>query len=108
MSDGFLTTRQAAEKLGIAAKTLTEWARLSKIEAHKRGRVWYIDLASLDRYMRESGPRTLPPELHDPAALDRLYRETGSLRALAKRLGCCVDTVRKAVRRHGIEIPYRR
>ena len=102
-----ITVRQATEEYGLAAKTLTEWARLEKIKAHKAGKRWRIDHADLVQYIEENGPRSLPPELDDQATLQRLYRETGSMDALARRLGCAKDTVRKAIHRHGIEVTTR-
>jgi len=101
-------TREAANLIGCTQKYVNAMARDGRLEASKNGKCWVINRASVDRYLDEVDRKKPAPELEDPVAMARLYRELGTFRAVARELGCCKATVRQALRKHNIPITNRR
>lgn len=57
------TPEQAAERLGVSAKTVRRWCASGRLRAERHGRSWRIDRAGLP------DPRPATPEGHGLAAL---------------------------------------
>jgi len=105
--DKVLTVRQAARIMERSNSHVCTLARQGELDAKKWGKYWFIDPASVRRYMDEVAVKPLPEVLDDPEALEKLYHETGTLRNLATEIGCDRVTVRNALCRHDIEIRTR-
>ena len=108
MSDKVLTVRQAARIMDRSNSHICALARQGELDAKKWGKFWFIDPASVQRYMDEVAVKPMPEELDDPEALEKLYQEHGTFKAVADALGCNKATVGSALRRHGITIRNRR
>lgn len=103
-----LTVNEAARLMERSKTHVCTLARQGHLDAQKRGKFWFIEPASIERYMQETAAKQMPAILDDPEELAEVYRQTGTLRALALEIGCSHATVRLALRRHGITIPTRR
>jgi excisionase family DNA binding protein len=67
-----MTTSEAADRLGIKARSVVWAIRAGHIKAEKRGRDWWIEDAEIERYRRERKPAhrpkaTPPADPHPPA-----------------------------------------
>lgn len=61
-TDSYLTTSQAAEKLGITVDAVKQYCYHKKMAAIKVGRQWMIHKKEVDRYSKEnSGKVGRPP-----------------------------------------------
>ena len=103
-----LTVREAANLAGCSEKTISDLARRRKLAAHKEGKYWRIELASAERYREERATRGTLPILEDPDALEKLYREHGTLQAVADQIGSNKNRVGHAMRKHGLQVQTRR
>jgi len=48
-----MTTKEAAEKIGISPATVRQQILVGRLTATKMGRDWFIEEAELERYRRE-------------------------------------------------------
>jgi len=63
--EGFLTAEEAARRLGISERAVTELATSGQVDAVKRGNVWWLDARSVERRRRErtTAGRPLSPSM---------------------------------------------
>jgi excisionase family DNA binding protein len=66
--EGWATTEQAAELLGVTPKTVGRWAAAGRLRATRHGRTWRIDRAGLP------APKPASPEEHARVAVLALHR----------------------------------
>lgn len=59
-----VTTSEAADQLGIKAKSVAILIKRGLIAATKRGRDYWIEASEVDRYARERRPPHRPHTLH--------------------------------------------
>lgn len=62
MVSEMLPTKQAAARLGLAARTVKDHCADGRIKAEKIGRDWLIEEAEVERYKRERKPRGRRPK----------------------------------------------
>lgn len=55
-----LTTREAADRLGLKPRSVVQFIRRGLIAAEKRGRDYFISEAEVERYERERRPAQRP------------------------------------------------
>jgi excisionase family DNA binding protein len=60
----WITTKEAAELTSYHVKYIRHLVREGKIEGAKRGRDWWIDKASVEKYLRKM--KQLGSAKHDP------------------------------------------
>jgi len=106
--DRVLTVRQAARIMDRSHTCVCTLARQGELDAKKWGKYWFIDPASVQRYMDEVAVKPMPEALDDAETMEKLYRDHGTFQAVAAVLGCNKATVGNALRRHGITIRNRR
>jgi excisionase family DNA binding protein len=66
-----LTTREAADRLGIQARSVVQLIRRGRLKAEKRGRDYLIEAAEVKRYEQERQPAHRPKKI-------ALTRDTGA------------------------------
>lgn len=54
MVERLLTPEEAADKLGIAPRTMREWLRRSKLPGVKLGRLWRVRETDLEAFIIKS------------------------------------------------------
>lgn len=59
------TTREAADKLGITTGSIARLIQIGMLQATKHGRDYFIDLAEIERYLRERRPAHRPKKGRD-------------------------------------------
>ena len=74
MTDGLLSIRECADRLGMSERQLRELARLGKLPASKHAGRWLVSLADAEqaRAQRSLGPRRVRGRVAETAALDDL------------------------------------
>jgi excisionase family DNA binding protein len=55
-----LTTKEVADRLGLAPRSVVQLIRRKLIAAEKRGRDWFINAAEVERYAKERKPAHRP------------------------------------------------
>lgn len=55
-----LTTREAADRLGLKPRSVVQFIKRGLIAAEKRGRDYLIEEAEVERYERERRPANRP------------------------------------------------
>jgi len=63
----WITTAEAAEMTGYHVKYVRRLVRESKIEGAKRGRDWWVDKASVEKYIDQM--KKLGTSKHDPRGI---------------------------------------
>lgn len=58
-----LTTREAADRLGIKARSVVQLIRREHLKAEKKGRDYLIPAEEVERYERERRPAHRPPRV---------------------------------------------
>lgn len=62
--DGWLTPREAAERIGVSPHQVRHLARMGKLRALRFGRAWLIEQAAVEAYAsadRHPGPQPAAP-----------------------------------------------
>ncbi len=59
---GYLTTQEAADKLGFHVITIRHMLRADKLKGQKVGQMWFVEKQSIEAYLQE----TAGMEKHDP------------------------------------------
>ncbi len=67
MAPEWISTEEAAELSGYSVEYIRRIMRRKKVKAEKRGSMWWIDKASMEKYVRHM--QELGPAKFDPTGL---------------------------------------